>query len=75
MRRIDFVAVTIAGLVVCPGVRPVRNTDDQKRDTDPLRALRDGADHVVVGRPIRDSTNPWAAARDMRVQIAGLYAG
>ena len=45
-------------LVVVPGIRPVVNNDDQKRIVDVKRAFSDGADHIVVGRPIREAKNP-----------------
>jgi orotidine-5'-phosphate decarboxylase len=54
----DFVLVT-------PGIRPhwdVPENDDQQRITTPAQAIKNGADHIVVGRPIRDAKNPTAAA-------------
>jgi orotidine-5'-phosphate decarboxylase len=61
-------------LIVVPGVRPVENReeapDDQKRIVDVAQALRGGADHVVVGRPIRNAPDPRAAAERMQAQIA-----
>lgn len=56
-------------LVVCPGIRPVANTDDQKRTLSVADAFANGADHIVVGRPIRDAADPAAAARDIQAQI------
>ena len=44
--------------LVAPGIRPVANTDDQKRVVDAETAFRSGADHIVVGRPIRDAERP-----------------
>ena len=50
-------------LIVTPGIRPVTNSeDDQKRTVDIETALRNGADYVVVGRPIRDAADPRDAA-------------
>ena len=49
-------------LVVCPGIRPVANVDDQKRTVDVAQAFASGADYIVVGRPIRDAADPRAAA-------------
>ena len=49
-------------LVVVPGIRPVDNQDDQKRTVSAEQALRDGADYLVVGRPIRDANDPKPAA-------------
>ena len=57
-------------LIVTPGVRPEgAAAGDQKRVSTPARALAEGADHIVVGRPIRDAPDPAAAARAI---IAGL---
>ena len=58
------------GLIVTPGIRPVRQDDDQKRTVTPTQALRDGADYLVVGRPVRDSDNPREAARVIQDEIA-----
>ena len=49
-------------LIVTPGIRPVSNVDDQKRTVDVEQAFRNGADYVVVGRPIRNAADPKAAA-------------
>jgi len=56
-------------LVVVPGIRPVDNQDDQKRTVSAEQALRDGADYLGVGRPIRDADNPKAAAVQIQEEI------
>jgi orotidine-5'-phosphate decarboxylase len=57
-------------LLVMPGIRPSTNaTQDQKRVTTPARAIEDGADLLVVGRPIRDAADPLAAARSVVAEI------
>ena len=56
-------------LVVVPGIRPVDNQDDQKRTVSAEQALRDGADYLVVGRPIRDADDPKAAAEQIQKEI------
>lgn len=62
-------------LVVTPGIRPVDNkADDQKRVVTPARALANGADYIVVGRPIRDADNPRAAALAIQEEIAAAVA-
>ena len=61
-------------LVVVPGIRPVRNLDDQKRTVDVEEAFRNGADYIVVGRPIRDAADPVAAAADIQRRIHALFA-
>ncbi|MDO8525418.1 MAG: orotidine-5'-phosphate decarboxylase [Candidatus Omnitrophota bacterium] len=51
-------------LIVTPGVRPEwAASDDQKRIAAPKAAIKDGADYIVVGRPITESKNPAEAAR------------
>ena len=50
-------------LIVTPGVRPVgSDAGDQKRIMTPAQAVAQGADHVVVGRPIWAAPDPKAAA-------------
>ena len=58
-------------VIVVPGVRPVENrpVDDQKRVVDIHSAFLDGADQVVVGRPIRQAGDPAALIRTMQEQI------
>ena len=61
-------------VAVVPGIRPVQNDDDQKRVVTPGQALRDGADYLVVGRPIRDARDPRAAAEAIQQEIAETLA-
>lgn len=56
--------------VVCPGIRPVANVDDQKRTLTVEQAFAAGADHIVVGRPIRDAEDPAVAAAAIQATIA-----
>lgn len=63
--------------VVTPGVRPVWATvsgDDQRRTATAGDAVRAGASHVVVGRPIRDARDPADAARRVVDEIAAALA-
>jgi orotidine-5'-phosphate decarboxylase len=62
-------------LVVTPGIRPVQNRpgDDQKRTVDVAQAFANGADYIVVGRPIRQAPDPRAAAQAMQATIAGVF--
>jgi orotidine-5'-phosphate decarboxylase len=63
-------------LVVTPGIRPVENrpTDDQKRVVSVEQAFEWGADHIVVGRPIRDAADPREAARGIQRMIRTLLS-
>ena len=62
-------------LVVTPGIRPVENkpADDQKRTVDVAQAFRNGADYIVIGRPIRQAPDPRAAAEAVQATIAGVF--
>ncbi|HPR05633.1 MAG TPA: orotidine-5'-phosphate decarboxylase [Denitromonas sp.] len=62
-------------LVVTPGIRPVENrpADDQKRTVDVAQAFHNGADYIVVGRPIRQAADPLAAARAIQQTIAEVF--
>ncbi len=59
-------------LIVTPGIRPVENrqTDDQKRVVTIERAFQDGADYIVVGRPIQNADNPREAAELIQESIS-----
>lgn len=61
-------------LIVTPGIRPGANVadsgDDQKRVVTAGRAIGDGADHVVVGRPITQASDPIAVIEKMQDDIA-----
>ncbi|KIN75182.1 Orotidine 5'-phosphate decarboxylase [Sulfitobacter noctilucae] len=57
-------------LIVTPGVRPRGAAmGDQKRVATPASAIEDGADHIVVGRPIWKADDPAAAARAILDEI------
>lgn len=62
-------------LVVTPGIRPVENrpADDQKRTVDVAQAFVNGADYIVVGRPIRQAADPRAAAEAIQATIATIF--
>jgi orotidine-5'-phosphate decarboxylase len=62
-------------LVITPGVRPVdnREEDDQKRVVSVESAFQNGADYIVVGRPIRDAQDPRAMAQTIQSQIAQQF--
>jgi orotidine-5'-phosphate decarboxylase len=61
-------------LVVTPGIRPVENQqDDQKRTVDVAQAFANGADYIVVGRPVRDAADPRAAALAIQKTIEKVF--
>ncbi len=61
-------------ITVCPGIRPIHNDDDQQRVMTPFQAIRDGADYLVVGRPIRTASDPVATAEAIQNEIARALA-
>jgi len=62
-------------IVVTHGIRPVENrpSDDQKRVVNVAQAFQNGADYIVVGRPIRDAADPRAAAESIQATIDGQF--
>jgi orotidine-5'-phosphate decarboxylase len=62
-------------VVVTPGIRPVDNkpAGDQKRVVTVADAFANGADYIVVGRPIRDATFPREAAESIQSTIKSLF--
>lgn len=69
--RIRALPSAAGKLIVTPGVRSAGSpTQDQKRTATPAEALRAGADHIVVARPILAAPDPAAAARAILAEIA-----
>lgn len=64
-------------VVVCPGIRPLTNTleqgDDQKRTVDLRQAFLNGADYVVIGRPIRLAPDPRQTALAAQAEISSIF--
>ena len=61
----DFVILT-------PGIRPVgKSSDDQKRIMTPREAIKLGSDFLVIGRPIRNASNPVEAAKEILREMEG----
>lgn len=59
-------------LIVTPGVRPAGSAlGDQKRVATPAQAIADGADHIVVGRPIWSAQDPRVAAEAILTELRG----
>ena len=64
-------------LVVTPGIRPessVPGEDDQKRIATARNAIINGADHVVIGRPIRTAADPISTIKKLQDEIAQGFA-
>lgn len=65
--------------IVTPGIRPLsagpqsKSSDDQKRTVDVAQAFANGADYIVVGRPVRDAADPRLAAEAIQSTIAGVF--
>ena len=63
-------------MIVVPGIRPGSNTDDQKRTVDVEEAFQNGADYIVVGRPILDPAGgvaPRQIAEEMQSRIRRVF--
>jgi orotidine-5'-phosphate decarboxylase len=61
-------------LAITPGIRPAGEAvGDQKRVVDVAQAFRNGADYIVVGRPIRDAKDPAAAADAIQSTISSVF--
>lgn len=57
-------------LIVTPGVRPSgADLGDQKRVATPAKAIAEGADHIVVGRPVWQAEDPAAAAQAILAEL------
>jgi len=59
-------------VVLTPGIRPSMEgmkEDDQRRITTPARAIENGSDYLIIGRPIRDAKNPKEAAIHIAEEI------
>ena len=66
-------AATGAGFaIVCPGIRPGPALDDQKRTVGVAEAFANGADAIVVGRPVRQAADPRAAAEAIQAEISSV---
>lgn len=69
--RIRALPEATGRLIVTPGVRPTGAAlGDQKRVATPAQAIADGADHIVVARPVWQAKDPAAAARAILDEIS-----
>lgn len=66
-------AVGDHALIITPGVRPsgTLSSDDQKRTMDPKTAIAEGADYLVIGRPITKAADISHAAKMILQEIKG----
>jgi orotidine-5'-phosphate decarboxylase len=56
--------------LVTPGIRPLdASVDDQQRVTTPSQAIANGADYLVIGRPITQATDPLAMLQRLHAEI------
>lgn len=61
-------------LIVTPGIRSALDkADDQARTADPVTAMRNGANYLVVGRPVMQAEDPVKAAQDIVRQIGAAF--
>lgn len=58
-------------MTVVPGVRLVKGGDDQERAASPAKALENGADYIVVGRPILEANDRFAAINEIAADMGG----
>ena len=66
--------VTRELVIVTPGIRPAQSaSDDHARATTPPQAILAGADYLVVGRPIRDATDPQHAAEQIVTEMQAAF--
>jgi orotidine-5'-phosphate decarboxylase len=73
--RIRALPEAAGRLIVTPGIRPAGSaSDDQKRTATPATAIADGADHIVVGRPVWQAPDPVAAAQAILAEMASPQA-
>ena len=60
-------------LIITPGVRPDGSkVGDQKRITTPSEAIKNGADHIVIGRPIWASKDPLSATKEILNELKNI---
>lgn len=72
-RAIRALPEAVGKLIVTPGVRPMGAAlGDQKRVATPADALRAGADHIVVGRPVWAARDPRIAAEVILSEISAI---
>jgi orotidine-5'-phosphate decarboxylase len=60
-------------LIVTPGIRlPSGKKDDQKRTLSPKEAISNGADYLVIGRPIKEAKDPLEAVQKIIEDISSI---
>ena len=62
--------------IICPGIRLSDSSDDdQERVMTPERAVENGADFLVIGRPIREAENPLKVCREINFTLKNIEGG
>ena len=70
VKKIRSLKNSFGKIIVTPGIRPKGSENfDQKRICDPATALNNGADYLVIGRPITEAENPLLEVNKMTSQI------
>lgn len=60
--------------LVTPGVRPAgKGVDDHARATTPTQTITAGADYLVIGRPIRDATDPASTVAEIVAEMQAAF--
>ena len=71
-QKIKVLESSAGRLIVTPGIRPKgAELGDQKRISTPGEAIKNGSNHIVIGRPIIQSANPKLAAHNILAEING----
>jgi orotidine-5'-phosphate decarboxylase len=61
-------------ITVTPGIRPLGSAqDDQQRILTPQEAVKQGADYLVIGRPITQHANPLQQLLDIRSELSERF--
>ena len=62
--------------IICPGIRLTDSSkDDQERIMTPEKAVQNGADYLVIGRPIREAKDPLQVCREINIKLKNIEGG
>lgn len=65
----DLKKIAPQRIFITPGIRPSTQNDDQKRVSTPKEAIRNGADYIVVGRPVLIAKDPERALTEIIEEV------